>query len=233
MCFHYALSAESLENKSLLTEYSLEGLSPESLSLGDFNAFTFPLAPVIADSFPDRVSLFRWGLVPAWADTEKKAKELRAKTLNARSESIKQKPSFRESADRRCLILADSFYEWQETAPQKLLKYRIRLEGGGFFAFAGIYSEAAPSAPCREEATFSLLTTKANAMMERIHNRPSYQGDLRMPVLLRFSEFTRWLRNDPAEDAALFDRGDVELVAEPCPSKAAGNEAGGTQLSLI
>jgi putative SOS response-associated peptidase YedK len=121
--------------------------------------------------------------------------------FNARAESIDRKPSFRKDFElRRCLMLADSFYEWKHPTKRP---FRVFLKGGGMFAFAGIYSEGKAEGPGlvagTDEAddirTCCMITTAANALVSQIHNR--------MPAILREGSEKGWLKGGQAEAKAL------------------------------
>ena len=140
------------------------------------NGFTFPETPVIASNNRNIIRHFNWGLIPEWSDDE----NIRKHTLNARIETLKEKPSFRDYVSNRCLIIASGFYEWQwldEKGNQKQ-KYEITLSGEELFSFAGIWS-AWEDPSGKERFTYSLLTTRANPLMSEIHNTKK-----RMPVIL-------------------------------------------------
>ena len=129
----------------------------------------------------------RWGLIPSWA----KAASIGARMINARSETVAEKPAFRAAfRARRCLVPADGFYEWQgEAAPRR--PHRIAFADVRPFAFAGIWeSWRDPAAPAdaRPVETFAILTTAAAPSIAAIHDR--------MPVILPPDAFAAWL--DPA-----------------------------------
>lgn len=137
---------------------------------------------------------FRWGLVPFWA----KDRKIGASMINARSETVADKPAFAESVEkRRCLLPADGFYEWEKVADGtkrgKRLPWFVRRTDGDPMVYAGIWSSwrdktAGPDAP--RLLTCSVLTTKANGVLEPIHDR--------MPVILRREQWDAWL--DPQAD---------------------------------
>ncbi len=133
---------------------------------------------------PARQLVFlKWGLVPSWAKDPKIGNSL----INARAESVADKPAFRTAFRRqRCLILADGFYEWQRTGGKKQ-PYFIRLADDRPFALAGLWEFWEwPNHSALETCT--LITIGANELMEPIHNR--------MPVILSPDDYDRWL--DPA-----------------------------------
>lgn len=126
---------------------------------------------------------FRWGLVPSWADDLKIGQRL----LNARSETVGEKPAFRDAIrKRRCLIAADGYYEWKGEKGQKQ-PYFIHLPQRTPFAFAGIWERwHDPEGKLIE--TCSILTAEANEQMKALHDR--------MPVIVPKVKHVRWL--DPA-----------------------------------
>jgi putative SOS response-associated peptidase YedK len=121
----------------------------------------------------------KWGLVPSWA----KDPSIGNKMINARAETVAEKPSFRKAfKHQRCLVLADGFYEWKREGETKQ-PYYIRLKGGRLFAFAGLWERWEKQDPALE--TCALITTGPNALMEPIHNR--------MPVILSEQSYASWL----------------------------------------
>ncbi|MBK6427157.1 MAG: SOS response-associated peptidase [Blastocatellia bacterium] len=130
---------------------------------------------------PERVAtMYRWGLIPFWA----KDASIGSKLINARSETVAEKPSFRQAlAKRRCLIPADGFYEWQKGPGGKTPMY-IRYRDGRLFAFAGLWETWRPEEGT-PVSTCTVLTTEPNALMGPIHNR--------MPVILDPKDEAAWL----------------------------------------
>jgi len=135
--------------------------------------------------------MLKWGLIPSWA----KDPAIGMKLINARAETVAEKPSFRKPfKQRRCLVLADGFYEWQKEGRVKQ-PYYIRLKSERPFAFAGLWDHWA-SADGNTIETCALLTTEPNELMAPIHHR--------MPVILNPDTYDDWL--DP-------DQQDVERLA--------------------
>ena len=121
--------------------------------------------------------------------------------FNARSESVADKPMFRDALQkRRCLIPSAGFFEWKSEGKKKI-KYHFTLPDHPLLFMAGIYNHYG-NAPEEKQNCFSILTTDANQWVNDIHSR--------MPVVLRESEYAEWLRG-PADLAALFDRNGVIL----------------------
>lgn len=125
----------------------------------------------------------RWGLIPSWAQDA----AIGNRTINARSESAAEKPTFRQSfAQRRCLIVADGFYEWAGTGAAKRPYYIHRADGAPF-AFAGLWDRWTKGDAPIESCT--ILTTNANAVLTPLHER--------MPVILQPSAYVAWLDPRP------------------------------------
>ncbi|GAA3935871.1 SOS response-associated peptidase [Hymenobacter algoricola] len=141
----------------------------------NYNAAPSQALPVITNAEPGRIQLVRWGLLPGWVKDVKTA----PKPINARAETLSEKPSFRQLLQRRrCLVLADSFYEWQQTAGPTGPKtpHRILLRNEQPFAFAGLWDEWADRSTGEVLPTFTIITTEPNELMASLHHR--------MPVIL-------------------------------------------------
>ena len=142
---------------------------------------------------------FRWGLVPSWA----KDPAIGNRTINARSETAATKPAFRKPfGERRCLILADGFYEWKRDGSRKQ-PYYIKLRDGEPFAFAGLWDHWAP-ADGQPLETCTILTTTPNALVQPIHDR--------MPVILPSNAYGAWL------DRTVSDVPTVQALLTPYPA---------------
>ncbi len=189
---------------------------PERLDLERFGIRELPplvprfnVAPgsdilVVREREGERVAdLVRWGLVPSWA----KDPSIGNRMANARSDSAFEKPAFRNAMKtRRALIPADVFYEWQVVPGQSRKQpHAIRLRSGEPFAMAGLWEYWRAKGEDEEGiVSTAILTTDANALMARIHDR--------MPVIIAASQYDAWL--DPRTPApALRD------LMQPCPSE--------------
>lgn len=132
------------------------------------------------------LAMFRWGFVPHWANTPNDG----PRPVNAKAETVAEKPAFRDSfRQRRCLIPADGFYEWEDT-PQGKRPLFYRLASGEPMALAGIW-DVWPG-PTEKLFTCAVLTTAANPLVEPVHDR--------MPVILPPEDWTAWL--DPGQSDA-------------------------------
>ncbi len=126
----------------------------------------------------------RWGLVPFWA----KDLKIGAKLINARAETVAAKPAFRDAfRRRRCLVIADGFYEWRKTDGGKQ-PYLIRVAGRAPFAFAGLWERWTDKASDERIESCTIIVTQANALIAPIHDR--------MPVILAPEDYESWL--DPS-----------------------------------
>jgi len=145
---------------------------------------TQPVPVVVVEPASTRRVLVerRWGLVPRDALGKERG------FINARAESAASKPAFSEAfAERRCLVPATGFYEWQQVDARRRQPWLIRLASGAPFAFAGLW-EPAPAALPGTSPTFTILTTQPNDLARKVHDR--------MPVILAPASYGRWL--DPA-----------------------------------
>jgi putative SOS response-associated peptidase YedK len=125
--------------------------------------------------------LVRWGLIPSW----EKDPAVATGTINAMSETVAQKPAFRDALRlRRCLVPADGFYEWLSIGSRQKQPYSIGMMDDSVFAFAGLW-ESWINPQGRTAETCTILTTTPNALVTEIHNR--------MPVILKPADYDRWL----------------------------------------
>ena len=122
-----------------------------------YNGFQHPKTPIITNQKTDTIQLYNWGLIPFWAKDD----GIKKNTLNARMETIHEKPSFRNVVKNRCLILADGFYEWQwlDEKGKKKQKYELTLPENQAFAFAGLWSEWVDKSTGEIRYTYTILTT--------------------------------------------------------------------------
>ncbi len=181
MCGRYTLTVPV---EILAEEFGVTGPLPEVPPSYNI-APTQEVAAVLADDGERRLEMLRWGLIPSWADDP----GIGSRMINARSETVPEKPSFRRAfRERRCLILADGFYEWKRTNDGKQ-PYYIRMEDERPFAFAGLWESWRGG---REEIrSCTILTTEANDRVSNIHHR--------MPVILAPEDHGLWLDPDVRE----------------------------------
>lgn len=181
MCGRYSLAADKTTLSMTFPGFNI----PENLPKRYNIAPTQPV-PVVANNGTGDVEFFKWGLIPFWA----KDPAIGNKLINARAETLHEKPSFKHAYKRRrCLILTDGFYEWRRTPDGRTkIPMRIQMRSGQPFAFAGLWESWHPEGEDRV-LSCTIITTEPNGLMEQIHNR--------MPVILTPDTYDLWL--DPAE----------------------------------
>ncbi len=200
MCGRFTLTAEI---NTLQESFPWLNIPPEITPRYNI-APTQPVA-VVPNDGKNRLDFYNWGLLPGWA----KDPAMGSRMINARSETLAEKPAFRSAfRRRRCLVLADGFFEWQKQAGSKAkIPTYIRLSSEKPFAFAGLW-EQWNSIDGSTILSCTIITTEPNEMMKGIHNR--------MPVILPEDAYQSWL--DPAEKqpdqlSALLQPYPAELMA--------------------
>lgn len=147
-------------------------------------------------------AMLRWGLIPFWADDKK----IGSRLINARAESVATTPAFRAAfRSRRCLVLADGFYEWQQLGSGKQ-PYHLRFQDRRPFAFAGLWDKWDRQGEQIESCT--IITTDADDVVRPLHDR--------MPVIIPPDSFERWL--DPRRS----DAADLDVFLKPLTGQEMG-----------
>ena len=188
-----------------------------------YNAAPGQSLPVVRDVSADSITESRWGLLPPWADDEGDG------IINARAETLGEKPAFRDAyRERRCLVPADGFYEWKEEASGKQ-PYRITRRDGDAFALAGLYQEwtpsqkqtgldefggAGPDAEADPVETFTIVTREPTPFMAEYHHR--------MALALDLGDEAAWLDGASVDEVSVPD--DDAFRAYPV-SKSVNNPA--------
>lgn len=190
MCGRFAISTPTEILKARFKVLHSEALQP------NYNAAPTQNLPVILNSEPAAINLCRWGLIPGWA----KDRSIGNRMINARAETLLQKPSFRGPfKHHRCLVLADGFYEWKKTSEKKI-PYRISMKSDEPFAFAGLWDEwKTPDGEWLR--SFTIITTEPNPLMKSLHHR--------MPVILSRENEAGWLQE--------IDIAEAQKMLEPYP----------------
>ena len=187
MCGRFTLRAVDRIRLALANREQLEGLVPR------YNIA--PTQDVIVVRSLDAAEVFHWGLIPSWS------KEPNA-IINARAETLETKPSFSESFQRRrCLILADGFYEWQRTGRARKAFY-FQMKDEAPFAFAGIWDRW--RGPNSTINSCAIITTDANEVLKPVHDR--------MPVILHPEAYETWLNQQCGP-------GELKKLLEPYPGE--------------
>lgn len=182
-------------------EKQLEELEKRIVPHYHTSGFEHPDVPVITNQEPDKIQLFNWGLIPKWIKDPKSAVEISNKTLNARGELMFEKPSFKHAAKHhRCLVIIDGFYE-HHWIKNKSFPYHIFMKNDEPFALGGIWETW--EYPDEEiiRNTFSIVTTEANPLLTRIHNKPKASIGPRMPLIIPEEFENTWLKSttDPVD----------------------------------
>lgn len=179
MCGRYSF----FETEQLYERFGVE----EKILLNPrYNVAPSQVMPVIVEKTKRQVVPMRWGLMPSWAKTEDGA----TKMINARVETVAEKPSFRELLKiNRCLIPANGFFEWDKKDKQHT-PYYVRLKNESIFGFAGLYNRWTNKETGEILDTYTILTTNAESEMKKIHAR--------MPIILTRQAEGHWL--DCAEE---------------------------------
>ena len=191
MCFHNSMSAKAVKlaarygRKSDIIEIAQDIINEQY----HVNAFNFPKCPIITSS--DQIQAFNWGLIPFWVKTEENAEEIKRMTLNARADTIFEKPSFREPImKKRCIVPSTGYFEWRHEGSKKI-PYYIYLKNEEIFSMAGIYDTWLDKSTGVEHTTFSIITTDTNPLTNYIHNTKH-----RMPAILSKEDEEKWLEPD-------------------------------------
>ncbi len=190
MCGRFSISTPTEILRVRFNVPRAEDLKP------NYNAAPTQHLPVILNSEPTTINLCRWGLIPFWAKEERIGNGM----INARAETLLQKPSFRTPFKKqRCLVLTDGFYEWKKTSDRKI-PHRISMRDNEPFAFAGIW-EVWKTPDGEDIKTFSIITTEPNELMKPLHNR--------MPVIIKQENEEKWLQE--------LDISEAQKMLEPYP----------------
>lgn len=197
MCFTVSVEKKV---KEAIKEYlkSNEGVQMKFNFDEDYflvSGFSHPKLPIIKQGV---IELSEWGLIPSFAVNEEKANELANMTLNARSDTIREKPSYKKSiVCQRCLLVVDGFFEWRHENNRKIPFY-IYPKDETVFYMGCIYNSWVNKLTGEVRDTFSIITTAANPLMEYIHNSKK-----RMPLILSKDDIATWI--DPSTPQHIVD----------------------------
>ena len=192
MCGRYSFA---LEDALILERFGIRVRT--AIYKASYNCAPTQNLAVIANDAPDTLQFFRWGLIPSWA----KDASMGSKLINARAETLVEKPSFKNAfRNRRCLVPATGFYEWKQDNGKT--PWHLGLKNGGAFSFAGLWDKWA-TGDGAVIYSFTIITTSPNNLVEQIHDR--------MPVILHRDDEQRWIV--PFPDPSL-----VELL-KPYPAE--------------
>jgi putative SOS response-associated peptidase YedK len=211
MCGRFTLTVDPDE---LQQQFGLAAPPPADLA-PRYNIAPSQAVAVIPNEPERTLQLFQWGLIPSWAKDPK----IGYKMINARAETLAEKPSFRSALKRRrCLVVADGFYEWKKDGKSKQPMY-ITLKDGRPFAFAGLW-EVWRNPKDELIKTCTIITTEPNELLAEIHNR--------MPAILPPDAYDQWLTPgdlDAAPALALLAPYDARLMRAVPVSTAVNSPA--------
>ena len=181
-----------------------------------FNIAPAQMVDVVLEPENERVlTELKWGLVPSWSKDAQTAKGL----INARAETITEKPSFREAfKNRRCIIPASGFYEWQKKGTGGKQPFYFYLNEKEVFGLAGLYEEWIDKESGETLETCTIITTEANDVLKPVHDR--------MPVILKPESYNEWL------DAKVKDTEKLQKLLVPYPVKEMSSHAVSTNVNI-
>lgn len=168
------------------------------------SGFTHPELPMVTSDRPDAIEMLQWGLIPRWVKDSASALDISGKTLNARSETVFEKVSFKNAiVARRSLLPVNGFVEWRHEGSVKK-PFLVRGIGDALITLGCIFEEWTDKSSGEHRKTFSILTTDANELMSYVHN-----NKLRMPVVIDKADRNTWVAN--------IDRQAIERLMRPFP----------------
>lgn len=180
--------------------------------------FSHPLMLAVTNDKPKNFTLLKWGLIPSWCKDLDTAQKMWNNTINARGETMFEKPSFKKSAEsKRCVILIDGFFEHHHYKG-KTYPFKIHLKNDEPMLLGGIYNSWINKVTGEEFHTVSIVTTKGNPIMEKIHNNPKLEFGPRMPFILPDEPeiIAKWLHIDATDKVA---QEEVLSLIEPYPEE--------------
>lgn len=185
MCF---FTQQIADVKKIKARFNAQIDVEDNLIQNDFiNGFSYPNLPIITNEKPNLITTsFTWGLLPTWS----KDLDFRKNTLNARIETIDEKPSFKNITSNRCLIIATGYYEWRwlDDKGKVKNKYEIHNQDNEIFCFAGLFTKGVNPDNGDAINTYTMVTTVANDVMQFVHNHKK-----RMPIMLNKQDENVWL----------------------------------------
>ena len=206
--------AKRLGDLKAIDEITRKLVPYTDLPLFHASGFSHPKLLIYTLDSPDFPSVAQWGLVPHWVKNEEGKKKIWNNTLNARAETLSEKPAFRSAVKRnRCLIYLDGFYEHHHFQRSTYPFYICRKDQKPLIT-AGLYSDWKNPDNQKWERSFTIITTKGNSLLSRIHNNPKMK-EARMPVFLEEDLADRWLEE---YDEPLLEQLLKELL-QPSPAE--------------
>lgn len=225
MCFSYSVNfnADAMQSRLQLDDIPL----PASGFF--FSAFSHPILPVIVKQNNKLVAeSMQWGLIPSWTKDETAANEMSKLGFNARGETMDEKPMFRNAfKQQRCLIPASGFFEWK-TVRNKKYPYFISPTDNDSFLFAGLFEMWTNKETGEIIKSYAIITSQPNPLMKEIHNVKQ-----RMPFILKDSQISDWLGNDPEIAKNLLSPYPQELMKAHTVSPLASSASSDRNIVLV
>jgi putative SOS response-associated peptidase YedK len=198
MCYHMSQTFKKVTKQVTRERYGIsKSIGPlfENRGGHHLNGFSHPQVIAVASDDPSGYQALDWGLIPFWTKGEEQAKQMAKRTLNAKCETVFELPSFRAAiVKRRCIIPVDGFYEWLHYR-SKTYPHYIFPKDETVFSLGGIWEEWLDNSTGEVKKTFSIITTPANEVMDKIHNTKK-----RMPLILDPKTELDWLSEGLSQD---------------------------------
>lgn len=199
MCYHKSLTAKHEQLAEYYAASYTDVVAETYQPRFHENGFDFLPTPIVTAGRPNELQMFHWGMVPFWVKDLPSAQKLRVSTLNCISEEMYDKPAFRDAVKegKRCLIPCTGFMEWRwlDEKGKTKIPYYIQLAEQPLFSLAGLYSRWKNRETEQYYYSYTVLTTKANRLMDEIHNSKH-----RMPVILPREFEKDWLNPNLTKD---------------------------------
>lgn len=215
----YAIKRGWDEKSIAQLKEALEGLDSDLLPFYKVSGFEHPKLLCFSGDKPEKPEALEWGLIPHWVENEPDAAKIQNQTLNARIESLHEKPSFREAfKNQRCIVMVDGFYEHFHKNGKRF-PYLIQNQDESPMILAGLW-DISLNAKGEELKTVSIVTTKANEFMAEIHNNPKLE-EPRMPLILHGDQVNDWLSNSDENELKQLQQGliipneEIQLISHP------------------
>ena len=207
-------AAKRIKDEKVIKEIMEKIEKLETKAYHHVSGFVHPQVLIYTNEQPKTPILSQWGLIPHWSKSPSDAKKIWNNTLNARGETIFEKPSYRDSAhSKRCLIYVDGFFEHHHL-DGRTYPFHIRRKDGEQICLGGLWSEWEDRESGEVLNTFSIVTNRGNKAMSIIHNNPKMK-EARMPFILPEELQDEWLQLN-TDDSMLRER--LTDFFTPCPS---------------
>tara|TARA_R110001592_G_C12896069_1_gene726152 strand:- start:2 stop:814 length:813 start_codon:yes stop_codon:yes gene_type:complete len=210
---HQGAAIEEIEYLRIKLDQFIQAYGEEELASHEHHwtmGFQHQKIPVITNEQPETLQFYQWGLIPSWAKDAQAASEISNKCLNARGDTIFEKPAFRTAAkDRRCIIPVSGYYEhhWVDSKGKTKVPYFVKRKNDAPLYLAGLWESWFDKETGEEVRTCSIITTSANARLAKVHNRKP--DDPRMLVVLPIDRVHEWL-------APINGTADIDLLKSLC-----------------